>query len=95
MNKDEFMEGIHILQNCYNQKFTIDKLKVFYDNLKDMDRNIYLRNIKQLVKTNDFMPNVAQIRGEKQRLSNFEQRNYSNFDFNKLYANQEIFVKGE
>lgn len=38
---------------------------------------------------------IAQIRGEKQRLSNFEQRDYSNFDFNKLYANQEIFVEGE
>lgn len=95
MNKTEFMEGIHILQNNYNQKFSTEKLKIFYDNLKDMDKDRYINNIKQLVKNNDYLPNVAQIRGERQRLSNFEQRDYSNFDWNSLLANKEIFEKGE
>ena len=94
MNKTEFMEGIHILQNCYNQRFSVDKLKIYFDGLKDMNKDTYIQNIKQLVKTNDFMPNIAQIRGEKQRLSNFDQRDYTGYDFNKLLANRDI-VEGE
>lgn len=87
MNKTEFMEGIHLLQNNYNQKFSTEKLRVYYENLKDMNKDNYISNIKALIKTNEFVPNVAQIRGTKQMLSNFEQRDYSNYDFSKFYAN--------
>ena len=81
------MEGIHILQNAYNQKFSADKLRVYYDALKDMKKERYIENIKQQIKKNEFMPNIAQLRNEKQNLSNFEQRDYSDFDFSKMYAN--------
>lgn len=93
MNKIEFMEGIHILQNSYNQKFSTERLKVYYESLKDMSKEQYISNIKQQIKENEFVPNIAQIRG-KQKLSNFEQRDYSNYDFNKLLANRDI-VEGE
>ena len=95
MNKTEFMEGIHVLQNCYNQKFSTEKLRAYFENLKDMDKGTYLKNIKNLVKTNNFMPNVAQIRGEYQRLSNFEQRDYSNYDFNRLLANRDFIEESD
>jgi hypothetical protein len=93
MTKSEFMEGIHILQNNYNQKFSADKLKIYYENLKDMNKDKYIENIKKLVKTNEYMPNVAQIRTLKQRLSNFEGRDYSNFNFNSLLANEGVINK--
>ena len=90
MSIDDFMEGVHILQNTYNQKFSKDKLKLFYENLKDMNKDRYITNINQFIKKSQFMPNIAQLRGENtQRVElNFEQRDYSNFDFSKLYANK-------
>jgi hypothetical protein len=92
MNKNEFMEGIHILQNNYNQKFSTEKLKLYYENLKEMSQDSYIKNIKKLIKTNKFMPNVAEILGKTERLSNFEARDYTNFDFNSLLANRDILV---
>ena len=88
MDKAEFMEGIHLIQNAYNQKFSTEKLKLYYENLQDMDKEQYIKNIKQLIKNSDFMPNIAQIRNKKQTFSNYKQRDYSNFDFSQLYANR-------
>lgn len=92
MNKTEFMEGIHLLQNNYNQKFTTEKLKLYYENLKEMSKESYLKSIKKLIRTNKYMPNVAEILGKVERLSNFEARDYSDFDFNSLLANKDILV---
>lgn len=90
MSIDDFMEGIHILQDNYNKKLTTAQLKLFYENLKDMNRNKYLKNIKEHIKTNSFMPNIAQLRKEtSKQYVNYEQRDYSNVDFDKLFANVE------
>ncbi len=90
MSIDDFMEGIHILQDNYNKKLTTAQLKLFYENLKDMNRNRYLRNMKEHIKTNSFMLNIAQLRKEtSQQYVNYEQRDYSNVDFDKLFANVE------
>jgi len=88
LTKSEFMEGIHLLQNNYNRKLTTEQLKLFYENLKDMSKDKYIENIKTHIKNNQFMPNVAQLRSESKTVfANHEQRDYSNFDFSKLYAN--------
>lgn len=89
MSLDDFMEGIHILQNNYNQKFSKDKLKLFYENLQDMPRERYLANIKSLIKTSQFVPSIAQIRNESvsKQYNNFEQRDYTGVNFDKLFAN--------
>lgn len=90
MNKTEFMEGIHRLQNAYNVKFETEKLRFWYENLKDMSQEEYLKNIDFQIKTNQFMPNIAQVRNEqttKYAYSNYEQRDYKNIDFDSLYAN--------
>lgn len=91
MSLDDFMEGIHILQNNYNQKFSKDKLKLFYENLQDMPRDKYINNIKELIKTSQFVPSIAQIRSEtiSKQYNNFEQRDYSGVDFNKLFFTNE------
>lgn len=90
MSIDDFMDGIHILQDNYNKKLTTAQLKLFYENLKDMNRNKYLKNIKEHIKTNSFMPNIAQLRKEtSKQYVNYAQRDYSNIDFDKLFANVE------
>lgn len=90
MNKIEFMEGIHILQDNYNRKLTSSQLRLYYDNLKDMSKDKYISNIKEYIKTNSFMPTISQIldKTNKNKYQNFEQRDYSNYDFSKLYANK-------
>ena len=89
MDKTEFMEGIHILQNNYGKKLTTEQLKLYYDNLKDLSKETFIYNIKSQIKTNPYMPNVAQLRNRpSSNYTNYEQRNYSNLDFEKLYANK-------
>ena len=88
MDKNEFMEGIHILQDNYHQKFTVSQLRLFYDELKDMPKDRYLSNIKDFIKKNSYLPTISQIRNATpKQYCNYEQRDYSNFDFNQFYAN--------
>ncbi len=88
MNKTEFMEGIHILQNNYNQTFSKDKLRLYYENLKDMTKEEYLQNINELIKTKTYLPNIAEIRSDMPKnFANYEQRDYQSIDFDSLYAN--------
>lgn len=89
MSIDDFMQGIHILQNNYNRKFSKEQLKLYYENLKDMSAEKYIANINRHIKSNTFMPNIAEIRDDKKReiYSNYEQRDYSNIDLEKFYAN--------
>lgn len=90
MNKVEFMEGIHILQDNYNRKLTSSQLRLYYDNLKDMSKDKYISNIKEYIKTNSFMPTISQILNQTKtsNYQSFEQRDYSNLDFSKLYTNK-------
>lgn len=91
LTKSEFMTGIHILQNNYGRKLTAEQLTLFYENLKDMSKVEYLDNIKKNVKSNQFMPNIAQLRGDNKIIyANFEQRDYSKIDLNKIYVNNQI-----
>lgn len=94
MNKAEFMEGIHILQDNYNKKLSTSQLKLFYENLKDMKKEIYISNINNHIRTNAFMPTISQIRNEQRQVFvDYEQRKYAEIDFEKLYANKQY--KGE
>ena len=92
MNRKEFIEGIKNLELSYNQKFTEEKLNYWYEKLKDMDANKYLKNIDNITKTFNFMPNIAQIRSEtiSKQYNNFQQRDYSGIDFDKLFFEQQI-----
>ena len=89
MTKAEFMDGIHILQDNYNKQFTGTQLKIYYNNLKDMDKDIYINNINEIIKNNKFIPTIAEIRKVEQRkqFTDYDQREYENIDFNKFYAN--------
>lgn len=90
MNKNDFIEGVHILQNNYNKKLSTEQLRLYYENLKDMDKEKYISNIKEAIKNNSFMPNVAQIRNETTKgFADYKQRNYSEEFLNSLYANKQ------
>lgn len=89
MDKEEFMEGIHILQNNYHKKLSADQLKLYYANLKDISKEEFLKNINEQIKSNQFMPNIAQLRNKQSiNYTNYEQRNYEEIDLNQFYANR-------
>lgn len=88
LTKNDFMEGIHILQDNYSRKMSGTQLRLFYENLKDMNKDKYIESINRIIKSSSFMPTIAEIRNEKRKeFSNYEQRDYSNIDFSKFYAN--------
>ena len=89
LTKTEFMEGIHILQDNYNKKMSGTQLKLFYEHLKDMNKDKFLSNINEYIKENTYMPTIAQLRNEPRRqYVNYEQRDYSDIDFSQFYANK-------
>lgn len=90
MTKNDFMEGVHLLQNNYGKTLTAEQLKLFYENLKDMNKDRFIANVKNNIKNNPFMPNIAQLRGENKQKDyiGYEQRDYSKADFSKFYANK-------
>ena len=89
MNKTDFMEGIHILQDNYNKKLSNSQLKLYYENLKDMSKDKFLCNVREEIRNNPFMPNIAQLRCENNKnYTNYQQREYENVDFNQFYANK-------
>lgn len=86
MERAEFAIGIKKIQNAYNTKFEAEKIDLWWNNLKNMDGNKYLKRVDELINTSKFIPNIAEIL-DKNKLENCEQRDYSNMDFNKYYAN--------
>lgn len=87
LTKSEFMEGIRILQNNYQKTYTTEQLKLFYESLKDMKKDKFIKNIKLHIKSSVYMPNIAEIRNEIKKETTYSQRDYSNVDFNKFYEN--------
>lgn len=88
LTKGEFMEGIHILQDNYNRKLTGTQLKLYYDNLKNINKEKFMENINTAIRISPFMPTISQIINEpRKQYSNYEQRDYSDFNFSKFYAN--------
>lgn len=88
LTKNEFMEGIHILQDNYNRKLTGTQLRLFYEHLKGMSKEKFITNINSIIKTSPFMPTIAQIINEpRKQYSNYEQRDYSDTDLDRLYKN--------
>lgn len=89
MNTNKFMEGIHIIQNNYHKILSKEELEMYYEGLKDMNGEDYINNIKKHIKTSKYMPNIAEIRNEstRKKYANYDQRDYTEKDFNNLYAN--------
>lgn len=90
MNKNEFQAGIKKIELAYNTTFSVDKLKVWWESLKNMDANKYFNRIDCLIKEKQFIPNIAEIldnSNTSKQYANYEQRDYKDSDFNKFYIN--------
>ena len=61
MGKAEFLKGIKMIESFYRAEFNQEDLKLWYGALKEIPYEIYIKAIGKLVKTNKFMPTVAEI----------------------------------
>lgn len=94
MNKQEFAKGVKILELTYNQKFDEEKRDFWFRQLQDLNASRYFNNIKNIIKTSTFMPNIAQLRNEpRKQFADYEQRDYSNINLNQFYANKGVINK--
>ena len=80
MNKTEFMEGIHILQNSYNQSFNKEKLQTWWNEFKEINADEYIKAIEKLKSENKFMPNIAEIKCEI-----MDDKKFNNCNLNSSY----------
>ena len=89
MNKSEFKQGINKIELAYNQRFSVEKLQLWWNSLSKLDNSTFQKRINELIKTKKYVPNIAEILQESERLSNFKQRDYSNVDLSYLYVNND------
>lgn len=88
MNIEEFLKGITKLELAYNQKFSKEKLDLWYQKLRNMNYQEYISRIEELIEVDNYMPNIAEILNKnKKQFLNYDQREYTDIDFSKLYAN--------
>lgn len=81
MNKTEFLKGIHILQNSYNQSFNKEKLKTWWNDLKELNADEYTNAIEKLKVKNKYMPNIAEIKCEIMD----NKKSFSDYNLNSCY----------
>ena len=84
MDKKQFLFFFEKIQLAYNITFNSEKLKLWYENLKNMDYEKYINRVEELIKTSKYVPNIAEILNNEKGYSG---RDYSNFNFDTLYAN--------
>ena len=91
MDKRQFSIGIEKLEMAYNQKFSKEKLMLWYSKLKEMQADKYMQRIDKLIEIKEYMPSIAEILDKKQvnsNYTNYQQREYTDIDFSKFYANK-------
>ena len=84
MKKIEFMKGIHILQDSYNQIFSKEKLRTWWNDFKEINADEYVKAIEKLKSKNKFMPSIAEIKCE---IKDNKKSNNCNLNSSYWYTN--------
>lgn len=61
MDKLDFIEGMKILSSCYQKDISTDDFTIWYEMLKDLNKDDYKKAIIELCKEKSFMPIVHDI----------------------------------
>lgn len=88
----EFIEATSKLEMYYEKEYTDEQRKIMFEEVKDMPIKKYQELINNCIRSCKFLPKLSDILGKQERLSNFEARDYTNFNFNSLLANRDILV---
>lgn len=69
MTKEEFLKGMHFLFNAYGKEYTEQQATVWYEMLHDESFENFRQAIKNLIRTKQFMPSIADIKQEIARMT--------------------------
>ena len=61
MNKEQFLRGMTFLGTAYKVGFTEEEIEVWYKMLKDYTEEDFNNAIKELIKTEKYLPTIAHI----------------------------------
>lgn len=61
MTKEDFLEGITLLGIAYDKEFTKEQIEVWYSMLGGYSKEQFRTAIKELIKTEDYLPSIAKI----------------------------------
>ena len=61
MNKEQFLRGMTFLGTAYKVGFTEEEIEVWYKMLKDYEEEDFNNAIKELIKTEKYLPTIAHI----------------------------------
>lgn len=90
MNKTEFYEEFKRLCEYFGQlKLLKDKeiMQLYYNATKSLNKNDFRRKCNNFIATFSYMPKIADFITIKIPTCNYEQRNYTEQEFDKYYDN--------
>lgn len=61
MDKLDFIEGMKILSSCYQKDISNDDFIIWYEMLKELNKDDYIKAIIEICKEKSFMPTVHDI----------------------------------
>ena len=93
MEINEFIEVTNRIEQYFDKEYSNEQRQIMYEELKNMSKEKYKIAVNECIKKCKYLPKLADILPKKERYSNFESRDYSNFDFNSLIKNKE-FIGG-
>ena len=61
MDKLDFIEGMKILSSCYQKDIGNDDFTIWYEMLKELNKDDYIKAVIEICKEKSFMPTVHDI----------------------------------
>lgn len=78
MNREQFLKGFKFLNIAYNKEFTDEQVIVWYDFFKQEDYEIFRIAVKNIIKTNKYMPSISELVDEINYVKIKEIQDYMN-----------------
>ena len=92
MEINEFIKATSKLEQYFEKEYSNEQRQIMFEEVKNMSLEKYQEAVNNCIRNCKFLPKLADILGKQERLSNFESRDYSGFDFNSLLANKDILI---
>lgn len=70
MESEQFSQMMATLAVAYDKKIPVERSKIYFESLKDLDFEICKVAVQNLILTSEFFPTIAQIRSKYAEISN-------------------------
>lgn len=84
MNNLEFITATRKLEQYFDKNYTLEQLKIMFEELKELELSRYNQIITNIIRTNKFLPKIAEIKSE---IDGYSFKNSCNLDSCYWYIN--------